>query len=111
MAYKKDRVATIIKRSISEMLMTELNDPNLGFPTITDVEVTNDLSFAKVYVMFLQHPEKGLETLQKAKGRIRSYVSKNLSTRRTPELIFLEDTSLETGNRIEKIIEEIKSKN
>jgi len=110
---KSERVASIIKRCVSEMLTTELNDPKLGFATVTDVEVTNDLSFAKVYVTFLGKQEKndaGLRTLEKAKGRIRNYVSKNLDTRKCPELTFLHDESLETGNRIESIINKLNGK-
>ena len=114
MSYKKDRVASIIKLSISEMLTFELRDPDIGFATITDVEVTNDLSIAKVFVTFLgtkRDGAKGLEALNRAKGKIRSYVSHKLDTRRCPDLIFIIDDSLEKGNRIEAIIEELNSEN
>ena len=47
MSFKADRVASVIKKSISEMLVTELSDPKIGFATITDVEVTNDLSLPR----------------------------------------------------------------
>ena len=110
---KSERVASIIKRCVSELLTTELNDPKLGFVTVTDVEVSNDLSFAKVFVTFLgkqERNEAGLRTLDKAKGRIRNYVSKHLDTRKCPELTFLLDESLETGNRIESIINELNKK-
>lgn len=111
MSLKADRVASIIKKSISEMLVTDLNDPKIGFATITDVEVTNDLSFAKVYVTFLGKQERndaGLKALGRAKGRIRTYISKRLDTHKCPELIFLHDDSLERGNRIEKILNDLK---
>ena len=110
---KSERVASIIKRCVSELLTTELNDPKLGFVTVTDVEVSNDLSFAKVFVTFLGKQERndaGLRTLDKAKGRIRSYVSKHLDTKKCQELIFLQDESLETGNRIESIINKLNGK-
>ena len=110
---KSERVASIIKRCVSELLTTELNDPKIGFVTVTDVSVSNDLSFAKVYVTFLGKQERndaGLRALEKAKGRIRNYVSKNLDTRKCPELIFLHDDALETGNRIESIINELNRK-
>ena len=110
MSLKTERVASVIKKCISEMLVTELSDPKIGFATITDVEVTNDLSFAKVYVTFLGKKERndaGLEALKRAKGRIRTFISKRLDTRKCPDLIFLHDDSLETGNRIEKIIKNL----
>ena len=113
MSLKKDRVASIIKRSISEMLATELSDPKIGFATITDVEVTNDLSFAKIYVTFLgkqERNEAGLKALQRAKGKIRTFISKRLDTRKCPDLIFLLDDSLEKGNRIDAIIEGLNIK-
>lgn len=114
MAVKKSaRIASIIKKNISEYLTFELSDSQLGFVTVTDVEVTNDLSYAKVFVTFLnekQDKEKSLETLTKYKGKIRSYVASNLDTKKCPEFIFLIDNSLETGNRIEAIIEELKAK-
>lgn len=110
MSLKAERVASVIKKSISEMLVTELSDPKIGFATITDVDVTNDLSFAKVYVTFLGKKERndaGLQALQRAKGRIRTFVSRRLDTRKCPDLIFLHDDSLETGNRIEKILSDL----
>lgn len=113
MAYKSNRVASIIKKTVSELLAFELNDPKLNFPTVTDVEVTNDLAFAKIYVTFLgseKDKEEGLEALRNAKGKIRNAVSRNLDTRRCPDLIFQIDNSLEQGNRIEQILADLKTK-
>ena len=113
MSQKSERVASIIKKTISEMLTTELNDPKIGFATITDVTVTNDLSFAHVYVTFLgkdERNEAGLKALQRAKGRIRSYVSRHLDTRKCPDLIFEIDDSLKRGNRIDSIIRDLNIK-
>ena len=110
---KSERVASIIKRCISEMLTMELNDPKIGFVTVTDVEVSNDLSFAKVYVTFLGKQERndaGLKALQRAKGKIRTFISRRLDTRKCPDLIFLLDDSLEKGNRIDAIIEGLNIK-
>ncbi len=113
MSQKSERVASIIRKTISEMLRTDLSDPKIGFCTVTDVTVTNDLSFAKVYVTFLgkdERNEAGLKALNRAKGRIRTHVSKQLDTRKCPELIFMLDESLKTGNRIDEIIREINEK-
>ena len=113
MSIKTERISSIIKKNVSSILQYEITNKNVGFVTVTDVEVTNDLSFAKVYVTFLgkqERNEAGLRTLDKAKGRIRNYVSKHLDTRKCPELTFLLDESLETGNRIESIINELNKK-
>ena len=108
---KAERVASIMKRIISEMLTFEISDPEIGFCTVTDVEVTNDLSFAKVYVTFMdndEHDEEiALKALTKAKGRFRTACAQQLSTRKCPEIIFIKDTSLEQGNRIDAILAEI----
>ena len=107
-AKKSDRVASIIKKTISEMLTRDINDKDIGFCTVTDVDVTNDLSYAKVYVTFMGTTnERGLAGLNHAKGYIRSAVAKKLSTRKCPELIFNVDESLITGNRVDAIIREL----
>jgi len=113
MSLKAERVASIIKRVVSNMINNELTDPHIGFVTITDVIVTNDLSFAKVFVTFLGKQERndaGLAALNKAKGRIRTECAKNLSTRKTPDLIFMIDESYMQGQRIEQIISELNLK-
>lgn len=113
MSVKTERAASIIKRTISAMLTTELADPRLGFATVTDVEVTEDLSYAKVYVSFLgqpEHREQGMRTLERAKGRIRSQVASRLSTRKCPELIFVYDDTYQKGERIDRLIDEIHEK-
>ena len=86
----------------------EVKDPAIGFCTITGVEVTNDLSIAKVYVSFLnKNPQKRMEALQHSKGFIRTLLAKRLTVRKCPELQFVIDTSIEYGNKIESIIEEL----
>lgn len=111
---KSYRVASIIKRCVSEYLALELNEPQIGFVTITDVEVTNELSFAKIYVTFMDNKANAvdrLESLSRYKGRIRSYVSRHLDTKKCPELIFIIDDSLEKGNRIERILDVLNREN
>lgn len=110
MTLRKERIESIIKKELAPIITKHLNDPNLKFVSVTDVEVTNDLSFATIYVSFLEdrYKVKGMEALEKAKGLLRSEVSKALSTRRTPELIFKLDESGEHGAKIEKILTQIK---
>ena len=108
---KNEKMNHICQRAISEIIQFELKDPKVGFVTITDVQVTNDNSYAKVFVSFLgkqERAEAGLKALNRSKGFIRSALAKRLSIRKTPELIFELDKSLEQGNKIEKILSELK---
>ena len=111
MAVRQDRVESIINKNISEIIQFDLKDPSVGFVTITDVKMTNDYSYAKIFVSFLgqdNRQKKGLETLNKAKGHIRSLLAKKISIRKVPQLIFVLDTTLEKANKIETIIRKTK---
>lgn len=110
MSLKKERIESTIKKELAPIINNRLNDPSLNFVSITDVKLTNDMSFAYIYVSFLEekNKEKGMQALQRSKGTLRSEIAKNLTTRRTPELIFKLDESLETGNKIESILAQIK---
>lgn len=109
MAIKQDRLAGIIRREVSDIIQFELKNKNTGLVTVTDVTVTGDLSIAKVYVTILgAKDEEALEQLRRAKGFIRSMLGKRLSVRKCPDLIFVLDTSLETGNRINQLIKDFK---
>ncbi len=113
MSMKKDKIAGIIQKEVSRIIQFELKDPKLGFITITDVEVSGDCSQAKIYVSFLgqnARKEAGMKTLNRSKGFIRSQLAQRLTIRKVPELIFLQDTALERGNKIEQIIADIHKK-
>lgn len=108
MVNKKDKMNNIIQRELSSILQTEVKDPAIGFCTITGVSITNDLSIAKVYVTFLdKYTKKHMQALEHSKGFIRSLLAKRLTIRKCPELQFVLDTSLEYGNKIESIIDEL----
>ncbi|MFV0381775.1 MAG: 30S ribosome-binding factor RbfA [Breznakia sp.] len=114
MSTKSEKVAGLIQRNITEIISLELKNPNIGFITIVDCIVTNDLSIAKVYVSFLGQTNRktaGMQALRQSKGFIRSELSKKLSMRKVPELHFILDNTLEKGNKIEKIISDIHKKN
>ncbi len=113
MTLKADKISGIIQKEVSEIIQFSLKDPKVGFITITDVRVTNDLSIAKIYVSFLgqdARKEAGMKALERSKGFIRSELAKRMSIRKVPSLVFLADDSLEKGNKIEKIIADIHSK-
>lgn len=110
MTLKAEKIAGIIQKEVSEIIQFELKDPKIGFITITDVTVTNDLSIAKVYVSFLgqkAREEAGMKALERSKGFIRSHLAKRMTLRKVPELQFKIDDSLERGNKIEKILYEM----
>lgn len=110
MSLKTERLDMVLQREISSILQFELKNPRLGFVTITDVQCTNDLSQAKVYVTFLgkqERNEAGMKILQQSKGFIRSTLAKRITIRKVPDLIFVQDTSLQEGNKIENILKEL----
>lgn len=97
----------ILKKEISRILQFELKNPKLGFVTVTDVECTRDMSQAKVFVSFLGKQERndaGMRVLRASKGFIRSTLAKNIKARKMPDLIFVQDTSLDQGRKIENIL-------
>lgn len=101
-----------MQREISRILQFDLKNPKLGFVTVTDVQCTNDLSQAKVFVTFLGKQERndaGMKILNQSKGYIRSTLAKKIKARKMPELIFVQDTSLEQGNKIDRILSGISS--
>lgn len=107
---KQKRLGAIIRRDISEIIQYDLKDPNVGFITVTDVKVSNDHSYATVYVTFMgrgYQKKEGMEALERAKGFIRSQLAQQLDIRRCPELIFKIDETEERGQRIDEIIREI----
>lgn len=111
MSLKAERLDMILQREISSILQFELKNPKLGFVTITDVQCTRDLSQAKVFVTFLGKQERndaGMKILQQSKGFIRSTLAKRMTIRKVPDLVFVHDTSLEQGNKIESILKNMK---
>ncbi|MCD7894857.1 MAG: 30S ribosome-binding factor RbfA [Erysipelotrichaceae bacterium] len=108
MTVKKDKLNATIMRELSDIIQNEVKNKEIGFCTITGVEITRDNSYAKVYVSFLSsNPQKKLDALERSKGFIRSALSKRLSIRRCPELIFVLDTSIEYGNKIDSILNKL----
>ena len=104
---KQKRLEGTSRKNISDIIQFGLKDPNVGFVTITDVHVSNDHSFAKVFVTFLgkdARAQAGLKALNRAKGFIRSELSQRLDIRRTPDLIFVLDETEMKARHIDEII-------
>ncbi len=108
---KIERLNHTFMEEISQILMTEIKDEDIKFVTVTGVDITNDLSYAKVYVTVLNAEKKDstLKALNKASHFIRGKLSEKVEIRHTPELKFLYDESIEYGENIETIIEKIHS--
>lgn len=106
MADRKQRIQSIIGKNITEIIQFEVKNPHIGFVTISEVKVSSDFSYAKVYVSFLgsKNPENNLKELNKAKGFIRSSLAKKLDIRKTPEITFELDNSFDRAERIDKLI-------
>ena len=104
---KGERVASDMQRELGNILLLEAKDEDFKNVTITDVEVTNDLSFAKIYFTTTDNREKVEKDLNNAAGVFRSMLAERLEIRHTPELRFIFDESIEYGAKIEKIIEEL----
>lgn len=110
---KIERLNHTFQEEISMILMTEIKDEDIKFVTITGVDTTSDLSFAKVYYTVLDDTKKETtaEALKKASSFIRTKLAERVDIRHTPELKFIYDTSIAYGEHIEKIIDELNSNN
>lgn len=111
MNLKAEKFANNILKYVSQIIQRDVKDNDIGFVTVTDVKVTNDLQQATIYVNFLGSDEReaaGLKALERSKGFIRSELAHKLEVRKVPELFFEIDNSLAQGNKIEQILKEIK---
>jgi ribosome-binding factor A len=107
---RSEKVADLIRREVSEMLVKSIKDPRIGFVTITKVTVSEDCRFAKIYfsvagtVAERESSEKGLDS---AKGYVRKELGRRLQLRYTPEIVFQFDPSVEYAIHMEEVIRNI----
>ena len=104
--HRANRLAEEMKREISDILRDEIKDPRVGFVSVTRVEVSSDLRYARIFVSVLgdQAERRELEkALKKAGGFIRSQLAHRIRLRYTPELTFKLDESIEHGIRISSL--------
>lgn len=106
MANKKNRIATLIQKNISDIIQFQMKNPNIGFITVTDSRVNDDNSLAKIYVSFLGVPDSlnRLEELKKAKGFIRTELAKRMDIYKVPELVFILDDTYEKAQHLEELL-------
>ena len=109
---RAQRVAQEIKKEIAVILQREVKDPRIGMVTVSDVEVSRDLAYAKIFVTFLfdedeQQIEQGMLGLHKASPYIRSLLGKAMRLRIVPEFLFVYDNSLVEGMRMSNLVTKV----
>ncbi len=107
---RTDRVGQQIQKEIAVILMREIKDPRLSMTTVSAVEVTIDLAYAKVFVTFIndsaEEVKDSIEVLTEAEGYIRSLLAKRLRARIMPHLRFVYDKSMAEGVRMSALVDQ-----
>lgn len=99
------RVGQQIQRALSELIRRELRDPRLGMITLTDVRMSSDLSYAKIYYSVLgADPHLAQQILTQAADILRGPLGRSLGIRHSPELRFVPDELIEKGARLSALI-------
>jgi ribosome-binding factor A len=108
---RASRVSDLVKREVADLLMRRVKDPRVKAITITGVDVSRDLRYAKVYVSLIGD-EKDIRLAQagldSAKGFIKREIGLRLELKHVPDIVFKHDPSLEEGSRMEKLLQKIK---
>lgn len=103
---RSDRVAEQIQRELADLLQFEVKDPRIGMVTITEVEVSGDMSHAKIYYSAAEGAKELQIGLEKSSGFLRTQLSKRLLLRTVPQLHFVYDASIDRGMKLSKLIDE-----
>ncbi|WP_076412799.1 30S ribosome-binding factor RbfA [Shewanella sp. UCD-KL12] len=107
------RIGQQLQQELAQVLQRDIKDPRIGMVTVNDVEVSRDLSYARVFVTFFEEDEKlieeKIEALSTAAGYIRSLVAGRMKLRVMPELRFIYDASLVEGMRMSNLVTRIIS--
>ena len=107
-----ERVRELLKRELGEIIRRELPLSEAGLITVNDVEISNDLQIATVYVGVVgkeKQRKEALSLLEQSRKRLQHLVSRAVILKYTPQLRFELDESIERGNRVLKIIEELEA--
>lgn len=113
MSRRTDRLGELFREEISKLLQKGLKDPRVGFATISRVDITEDLSYAKVLVSVMGSEKEKRDTLiglKNSAGFIRQFLGKGIKIRKIPELSFVLDANLDHAMRIDSILAELKQK-
>ncbi len=106
------RVSSLIKREVSQMLLTEIKDDRVGagMVSVTDIDLSGDMQHAKIFVSIYGTPEAKVQTMEGLKAStsfVRKELGQRVRLRRTPEVVFVEDISLERGDRTLRLIDQV----
>ncbi|MDX2034137.1 MAG: 30S ribosome-binding factor RbfA [Blastocatellia bacterium] len=111
MSYRAQKMGEDLRQLLSGIIAQEIKDPRVGFATITNVKLSPDLRYARVMISVLGDPQEKQETLAaltRAAGFIRRQVGARIRLRYIPEITFAYDDTIEQGDRMMQLIEEIK---
>jgi ribosome-binding factor A len=104
---RSERVAGSLRRELARLIQLEVKDPDVGFIGLSDVEVSRDLSHAKVFVTVFESDkaDSSIKALNRAAGYLRRRLGQEMRIRSVPELHFHHDASVETGLRMDSLID------
>ena len=104
---RSERVAGSLRRELAKLIQMEVKDPEVGFIGLSDVEVSRDLSHAKVFITVFETEKAAstLKALKRAAGYLRKRLGQEMRIRSVPELHFHHDSSVETGLRMDSLID------
>ena len=111
MSQRSAQVAEELRKIISNIFLKDVNDPRVGFITVTRIELTNDLRYARVYYSVLgdqDSKQATVEALEENLSQIRRLAIQRINMKFAPEMHFILDTSIEKGMEIENILKKIK---
>jgi ribosome-binding factor A len=109
---RPEKLGDLIQRELSDLLQRELRDPRVAMLTITAVDVSPDLSHAKVFFTIFEKGklEDTLAGLKRSAGFLRSQLARRIKLYTTPELRFVYDESVERGDRLSRLIDSTREK-
>jgi ribosome-binding factor A len=109
---REDQLSGAITRELSDLIRTRMKDPRIGFASITGVELSHDLRYAKVFVSVMGSPEEQRETmrgLDSANGFLRRELAQRLTIRHVPEISFRLDESIARGARVLDLLKQVEN--
>jgi ribosome-binding factor A len=112
MTARTDRIDELLRQEIGAILAKDVQDPRIGFVTVTDVETAPDLSTARVFVSMIGQPaerEVAMRALQRAMPFVRHELGSRIRLRRIPELQLRADDSMERGTRVLQLLHELEA--
>ncbi len=107
--FRRQRLGDQLQVELALLIQREVRDPRVGFVTVTEVRMSPDLKYARVYVSIMgehEHKEESLAALDRARGFLKAQIGKRLRLRYVPELRFTVDETLDHAERIESLLED-----